>query len=1295
MAEQKTRVLISYAHRDGVELALRLERDLSSRLYDVWLDRQRINAGANWSTEIENEIDSANVVLALLSEGSFASEVCRGEQLRSLRRHKCLIPVLVHAGADVPVYLEARQYCDFSEEQSYQSRLDDLITAIDARSGAGLVTAFYETRYETVPPLPLNFVPRLIELDSLRRLILADRENREVSLVSLRGTGGLGKTVLAQALCRDEAVQAAFPDGVVWVKIGADPTEADLVAQMRETAKALGAGDVKMETIGPSSNVLRTLLQDKAVLLVLDDVWQVKHIEMFQPANPRFSRLLFTTRDQELAAATGAREFLLGFLDDAQSRSMLSKFAGLSDESLPDSAARIIRKCDGLALALAMIGAMLYKSSPALWVDVLDSLEQADVDEIRLQFPNYEYPSLIAAIDVSVRALDPEVQKRYLALSVLPEDTAIPGKAFEVIWDVPGKLARKTISQLVKRSLASDNDAGGVVFHDLHLAYLRKRAGDVRALHAQLVESYRQRSKDGWESGPDDGYFFQFLTYHLNKADRHAELQSLLLEFGWMQARLKVTGVAGLLADYDRTLLSQPLERVQEAIRLSANVLSDDQSQLAGHLHGRLLGEQDPLIQTLLLKVRQARKADAWLRPLTASLTIPGGPLVRTLVGSGGWLRDVAISRDGETTITASESGALDVWDIKTGFVVRTISVKQQVTGLALSPDGNVVLGILREHRIFHFSLLEATKSDAEHVVKVWDVKSASELRVLKGHTAEITAVALTPNGRRAVTASKDGTLIVWDLATGERVRTLAGHEGGVIAVVVTPDGRFAVSAGDERDPTLRVWDLDSGEQVNRFSGHVGAVTAVAVSQDGRLAVSASEDKTVKVWDLVSRALLRTIEGHTDPIWDVAITPDGLHLISGAGDLVYSEDNTVKVWDVSNGRLVRTLSGHGHRVSAVAVMPDSRTALSVSLDGTMKIWDLTSGLETPATRHEDDVNDLAVTPDGSVAVSAANDKTLKVWSASDGALLRTLTGHTSSVEKLALAPNSQQAVSAAGNYASAGPKELKVWDLGSGQAIHTLSVPDYIRALVVTPDGRLAIFAGNSGDVDVYDLSTGTQTRTLTGHSDWVFTLAVTPDSRFVLSGGNDNSVRVWDLASGEAIKTLLGRCGYVTDIAVTADSRFAISALGDATLKVWDLATGTVVATLVGHETIVNSVTTNSNGDYAVSSSGDGKLIVWDTGTWKPISILVGHQAAVYDVATTLDGSFVVSASVDETLRVWNYRTGQQVAVFRGEGGIQSCACAPDGRTFLAGDRSGGVHFLYLELAESAVPQDPVLSPP
>jgi WD40 repeat protein len=92
--------------------------------------------------------------------------------------------------------------------------------------------------------------------------------------------------------------------------------------------------------------------------------------------------------------------------------------------------------------------------------------------------------------------------------------------------------------------------------------------------------------------------------------------------------------------------------------------------------------------------------------------------------------------------------------------------------------------------------------------------------------------VAVTPDGRRAVSASADHTLKVWDLQErGEEPRTLTGHTERITAVAVTPDGQRAVSAS--ADHTLKVWDLgESGKLVATFSGD-GEINACAVASDG------------------------------------------------------------------------------------------------------------------------------------------------------------------------------------------------------------------------------------------------------------------------------------------------------------------------------------------------------------------------------------------------------------------------------------------------------------------------------
>jgi WD40 repeat protein len=120
--------------------------------------------------------------------------------------------------------------------------------------------------------------------------------------------------------------------------------------------------------------------------------------------------------------------------------------------------------------------------------------------------------------------------------------------------------------------------------------------------------------------------------------------------------------------------------------------------------------------------------------------------------------------------------------------------------------------------------------------------------RALAGHSRRVNGVALSGDGRRAVSASDDNTLKVWDVESGRELFALEGHSRRVHGVALSGDGRRAVSASD--DKTLKVWDLESGREPRTLEGHSLWVHGVALSGDGRWAVSASGDTTLKLWDL-------------------------------------------------------------------------------------------------------------------------------------------------------------------------------------------------------------------------------------------------------------------------------------------------------------------------------------------------------------------------------------------------------------------------------------------------------------
>jgi WD40 repeat protein len=150
-------------------------------------------------------------------------------------------------------------------------------------------------------------------------------------------------------------------------------------------------------------------------------------------------------------------------------------------------------------------------------------------------------------------------------------------------------------------------------------------------------------------------------------------------------------------------------------------------------------------------------------------------------------------------------------------------------------------------------------------------------------------------------------------------------------------------------------------------------------------------------------------------------------------------------------------------------------------------------------------------------------------------------------------------------------------------------------------------------------------------------------------------------------------------EIAITPDGHCAVSASEDSRLRILDLESGESLRTLEGHRGSVEGVALTPDGRRAVSASWDKTLRVWDLESGQSLRALEGHRGSVEGVALTPDGRRAVSASGDNTVRVWDLESGKELALLTGDSPMGCCAVSLDGGTIVAGDASGGVHFLRL----------------
>ena len=611
------------------------------------------------------------------------------------------------------------------------------------------------------------------------------------------------------------------------------------------------------------------------------------------------------------------------------------------------------------------------------------------------------------------------------------------------------------------------------------------------------------------------------------------------------------------------------------------------------------------------------------------------------------------------------------------GARLRTLEDHSSVTDVAVTPDGK-----------------RAVSASRDKTLKVWDLDTGRALLRLEGHSGSVRGVAVTLSGKRAVSASDDETLKVWDLDTGLALRTLEGHSSCVTCLAVTADGKRAVSAS--MDETLKVWDLETGAELRSLGGPpavylgsgkspisnsspriVPTVWAVSLTPDGKRAVSASSD-ALTVWDLDTGRVLRTLERHIEgEVCGVAVTPDGKRAVSTS-----SHDHDLKLWDLDSGQVVRTLKGHSGGVRGVAVTPNGKLAVSASADKTLRVWSLATG--RTLRKLERNSGALAVTPDGKRAVSASRYGTLGVLDISEGAPAhetgrahRTMQGHRARVSGVAVTPDGRRAVSTSED------KTLKVWDPHTGRALRTLEADSAyfgdrrVFTLAVTPDGRRAVCrSSDSRALTVWDLDTGRALRTLKGHSSSIDAATVTPDGKWVVSASLDETLKVWDLETGACLRTLEGHnCPYESGVTVTQDGKFIVSVYDEHAMRVWKLDTGTAWRTL--HCEGVWSVAATPDGKRAVSASYDNKLKVWDLEMGAELHTFV--VKTVHPVAVTSDGRHIVSTSEDRTLKLWDLTTGALLVAFDCVAPPLCCACASPNR-IVAGDEDGRVYFLALE---------------
>ncbi|MGE3949680.1 MAG: TIR domain-containing protein, partial [Blastocatellales bacterium] len=735
-SKSRNGVFISYARGDGEAFATDLRRRLEAEKIALWQDRVGMEGGRDWWLQITDALDQVEFMALVITPKALASPIVRKEWRYARQQGVCVYPVIGAKGLDygsLPRWMRSSHFYDLDHQ--WERFLNDL-----------------RTRCETprvpfmVDDMPEDFVERPGEFDQLLDLLLTpDREDPVAITAALRGAGGFGKTALARALCHNDDVQNAFDDGILWVTLGETP--GDLTPRVEGLIHSLTGERPGFTSLEAAITRFRELIEERDLLIVIDDVWNQSHLRPFLQGGKRCARLI-TTRNLD-TLPTGAQKVTVDAMQPSEARALLGK--GLEGEPDFEDAVHdldfLSSRLGEWPLLLKLVNGFLRKAVEYEHRTIRDALVRANkaLDKKGLVYfdvnrSDDRNDAVARTIEISLEWLTPDERNRYFELAVFPEDIEIPLKTVFRLWSKTGGLeefdSEDLISKLNGLSLLLNFDASRRIFqlHDVIRHYLiSARIGEMQGLHAALIDSHRPSF--GWSELPEDEpYLWDHLAEHLVEAGLGQELVSTVKDWRYLVRKTLLKKSSTVERDLIRAEAVAPEDDTVSTLRRSfAN---------SGHIFNHCENRSD-LKSTIYTRLRHLEDLKKMIDDLGEQLDYPRIESRFTLP------------------------------DLPHPALIRTIEGHSSVVhSCAFSPDGNRIVS-----------------ASSDSTLKLWDASSGDLLRTFEGHSDGVLSCAFSPDGNRIVSASSDRTHKLWDATTGDLLRTFEGHSNWVRSCAFSPDG--------------------------------------------------------------------------------------------------------------------------------------------------------------------------------------------------------------------------------------------------------------------------------------------------------------------------------------------------------------------------------------------------------------------------------------------------------------------------------------------------------------------------
>jgi WD40 repeat protein/uncharacterized caspase-like protein len=602
-------------------------------------------------------------------------------------------------------------------------------------------------------------------------------------------------------------------------------------------------------------------------------------------------------------------------------------------------------------------------------------------------------------------------------------------------------------------------------------------------------------------------------------------------------------------------------------------------------------------------------------------------------------------------------------------------------------------------------------------------------------HTAAITALALSPDDKLALSGSMDNSAKLWDVASGRLIRTFE-HANMVGNVAFLPDGKHVLTSASN---AVYLWDIMSGRLVREYFVP-DEIASMSCTADGRMILAASMRGGIYIWDAAKYAT----KDADDPISSAQLDFNGNEPLIDA--TTFSADgrylasttnlNEITLWNTSTGKEVRHIKTQTDRADVKAFSPDGRFLVSLgeneakqpqqekvgrdfgdAIEDTntvVVLWDLATGRQIWSFGvHSSLVDKVTFAEDSHFLFVSDSERSVNIIDVSAGNSV----GHLS--EKVPASDEPPDidyrppefealAVSRKGTYLLSGDSfgQIMVWDIQAATEIRQLSRRTFpVGPVAFSPDGNFALSVRWDGEISRWDFKTGVRSTLLSLPPRSSDVTALSYDGRFAIGSGEKEPISVWNLVTGEKIQTFDASSAGADRLVLSRDGRYVLSTpsnefseKGDP-IQLWDIGTGSLIRT-IGSElpsldikvvngdevaAIGDAITTgrpfariilalafSADGRYAISGSEDRSARLWDLSTGHQIRKFQDYLYWIHAVALSPSNTYAASGNSHGVVKVWSVATGKLVHILQGHTSpVNAVAFSSNGRYLLSA--SGG----------------------